>query len=310
MASCSVKTYYQVVDVKSTNLQKESNNYVYNDGICKIVYNFWSNGGNAGFSIENLSDDVIYVDLANSFLIVNGWANDYYKARNYGVGKSFQIALGKSAGKAVGISTGLSASATAYGTWRGGNLNGYPGSISAQASSQASSVVSSQVSSSISEGSSSNLVIAEKPIVAIPPHALKSISEYIIMEDVIQDCSVRLKPKKNKPEGMTLTESESPIRFRNYITYRVENSEEAKVVSNDFYIGGFTNYLSSDILKTRKYGCKKTVLKSSNEKYSPDRFYVKYDQKHSNYYSADAIGTSSGSSSKSNNDMYLNSKKK
>ena len=301
IASCNVKTYYQVVDVKSTNLQKESNNYVYNDEVCKIVYNFWKEGGDAGFSVENLSEEVLYLDLSNTFYIENGVAYDYYKARNYGVGKSSQIATSKSVGK----STGISALATVYGIWRGGSLNGYPGSISAQAS----SVTSSQVSSSIFEGSSSNLAYAEKPIVAIPPHASKSFSEYKIMEDVIQDCSVNLMVGKNKPEGMTLTESESPISFRNYITYKKGENGDTKIITNDFYIAGFTNYPSSDIVKTNKYGCKQTITKSYCEKYAPDCFYVKYDKSHSRAYSLDAIGTSKSSSKVSTEDMYFTVRK-
>lgn len=280
MASCNAGTYYQVVDVKSTNLQKESNNYVYNDGVCKIVYNFWRDGGNAGFSIENLSDDVIYVDLANTFLIVNGWAYDYYKARNYGVGKSFQVATGKSAG----MSTGLSASATAYGMWRGGALNGYPGSISAQAS----SVTSSQVSSSISEASSSNLQYAEKPIVAIPPQASKSFFEYVIMDDVIQDCSVNLKVKKGQSEGKTYTASESPINFINYITYKKGENGATKVFTNNFFLAGYKNYNYKDVIKKTKVGCKETVRLEYFELSGADRFYVKYNTMHNNYYSKDA----------------------
>ena len=301
MSSCNVKTYYQIVDVKSNNVQKENNNYVYNDGVCKIIYNFWSEGGNAGFTIENLSEEILYVDLSNTFYIENGKAYDYYKARNYGLGKSFQIATGKSVGK----STGLSALATAYGIWRGGTMNGYPGSLSAQAS----SVISSQVSSSISEGSNSNLAYAEKPIIAIPPHASKSFSEYIIMEDVIQDCSVNLMVGKNKPEGMNLTESESPVNFRNYITYRKGENGEVKTVSNDFYVGGFTNYSSIDIVKTNKYGCKQTVTKTHCEGYASDRFYVKYDKSHSRAYSLDAIGTSQSLSKGSPNNMYYTVRK-
>ena len=222
MTSCSVKTYYQVVDVKSTNLEKESNNYVYNDGVCKIVYNFWSNGGDAGFSIVNLSEDVIYVDLGNTFYIENGMAKDYSNTK-----------------------------------------------MVAELNSDVASV--------------------EKTAVAIPPHALKRISEYKVMEDIIQNCSVRLKVKKNQLEGTTFKESESPIIFKNYITYRKEGNEAAKVISNDFYISGFTNYLSKDILKTRRAGCKKGVIKTVFDKYAPDRFYVKYTQKHSRDYSADAI---------------------
>ena len=227
MTSCSVKTYYQIVDVKSTNLQKESNNYVYNDGVCKIVYNFWSNGGNAGFSIENLSDDVIYVDLGNTFYIVNGIAKDY--------------------------------------------------------SSNCKLVTELK----------SGIVSVEKTAVAIPPHASKIFSEYTISKDVIQDCSVKLLVKKNQPEGKVFTESESPVSFRNYITYRKDNEETAKVVSNDFYVAGITNYQSSDIVKKARAGCKKTLPATINEKYSPGSFYIKYVETHSTAYSADVIGTSS-----------------
>ena len=290
MTSCSVKTYYQVVDVKSSNLEKESNNYVYNDGVCKIVYNFWSEGGNAGFQVENLSDEVVYMDLGNTFYIKNGVAYDYYKARNYGFGKSSQVTKGSSV------------SATAYGIWRPWPLAGYLGSITAQSQEFASS------------GSNSNLSYAEKPIVAIPPHASKSFSEYIIMGDVFQDCSVNLMVQKNNPEGMTLTEADSPIRFSNYITYKKGESGQAKVVTNDFYIGGYTNYFSKDIIKIQKVGCKKTVFKPLFDKYAPDRFYVKYTQKHSNDYSADAIPTSSNGSYNvakgEDSDMYLSVRSK
>lgn len=287
MTSCS-KTYYQVVEVKSTNLQKENSNYVYNDGVCKIIYNFWSRGGNAGFRVENLSDEVIYMDLGNTFYIKNGVAYDYYKARSYGIGKSSQITKVKS----KGISEGISASATAYGVWRGITLDGYSGSISAQASSQTSFLTSY----AISEGSSSSLSYAEKPIVAIPPHASKSFSEYKIMTDIIQDCSVNLRVKKNNPEGQTFDESESPINFENHITYRVGENATAKVVTNKFYIGGFTNYFYKDILKVRRAGCKKTVLKTVFDKYAPDCFYMRYNQKHSRDYSLDATGALKNSS--------------
>ena len=301
MMSCSAGTYYQVVDVKSSNLQKESNNYVYNDGVCKIFYNFWAEGGDAGFMIENISDEMIYVDLGNTFFIKNGVAFDYFKARSYGVGKSTQITKVKS----NGISKGLSVSATAYGKWRGvGVLNGYPGSISAQSMSHASFLTSN----AISEGSSSNLSFAEKPIVAIPPHASKSFYEYEIMSDVIQDCSVRLKVKKKQPEGKTFDKLESPLGFENYITYRIGENEATKVITNKFYIGGFTNYLSKDVEDYERTGCQKSVLIKMNKEAAPDRFYVKYNRTHPRDYSADAIGASVSKSK--GNDMYISVRKK
>jgi len=223
MTSCS-KTYYQVVEVKSTNLQKENSNYVYNDGVCKIIYNFWSEGGDAGFQVENLSDEVVYMDLGNTFYIKNGLAKDYSNTK-----------------------------------------------MVAEINSDVASV--------------------EKAAVAIPPHASKIISEYKVMEDVIQNCSVRLKVKKNQPEGTTFTESESPIKFRNFITYRANENATAKEIVNDFYISGFTNYRSKDIMKTEQRGCKQSLIITFNDKYAPDRFYMKYDKMHPNDYSADANGS-------------------
>ena len=267
MTSCN-KTYYQIVDVKSANIQKENDHYVFNDGTCKVMYNFWSEGGNAGFTIENLSDEIVYVDLRNTFFIKNGMASDYFGSRCFSNGKSRQETNGKSV------------SAAAYGVWNVWPLDGLDGAISAQSS------------SFVSYGSNSNITVIEKPVVAIPPHSLKSFSEYKIMEDVIQDCSVNLMVFKNHPDGMTHTESDSPICFKNYITYRKGEKGEAKAVSNDFYVGGFTNYFAQDIMKAKKSGCKNTSIKSHCDKYAPDRFYVKYNGKHPNLYSADATNSS------------------
>lgn len=246
MTSCSMKTYYQVVDVKSTNLQKESNNYVYNDGVCKVVYNFWEKGGNAGFSITNLSDEIIYLDLGNTFYIKNGIAYDYYRARTHGTGKNVKLVVAKS------------------------------------------SLTNSMVTSSESNQEVSYI---EKPVVAIPPHASKSFSEYEITTDVFQNCSVKMMVKKDQPDGITFSESEAPIHFQNYITYRKGENGEAKVVKNDFHISGFTNYLSKDIIVSKKYGCKQTAIKKIHKEYAPNRFFVIYNEKHPNHNSADAKAT-------------------
>ena len=240
MTSCSLKTYYQVVEVKSTNVQKESNNYVYNDGDCKIIYNFWGEGGDAGFTIENLSDVVLYVDLGKTFYIENGKAYDYYRAKT---GKNLKLVEANNS----------------------------------------------------SNKSNSDIAFTEKPVVAIPPHASKSLYGYIIMDDVIQDCSVNLMVKKNQPEAKTYTESESPICFSNFISYRKGESEASKVITNDFYISGYTNYMSTDIIKVENVGCKKTLKLEYFDKCGSEYFYVEYNKTHSNHYSADAKGNATSS---------------
>ena len=93
MASCSSSSYVQVVDMKGS-VPVENSNFTYSDNACKITYNLWSNGGDAGFRVENLTDQVIYINLANSFFIENGTAHDYFRNRTYGKGSA--VTNGKS----------------------------------------------------------------------------------------------------------------------------------------------------------------------------------------------------------------------
>ena len=241
MTSCSVKTYYQVIDVKSTNLQRERSNYVYNDGTCMIVYNFWSDGGIAGFTITNLSDEIIYVDLKNTFYIRNGISYVYYQARSF------------TSGETLLVTNGTSTSSTTTGVWNNWPKKGLNGAIS------------SQTYSGTSVGLNSSVTTDEKSIVAIPPHASNSFSEYKIMNGVILNSNVHLMVKSNQPEGWFFKESESPITFKNYIAYKKGENGATKGITNDFYIGSYTNYRVK----------KKEPI---NNKYAPDRFYVIYDQ--------------------------------
>lgn len=260
LASCSTPSYIQIVDVKS-DVPTRNKNYVYNDGQVEITYNFWGNGGDAGFFVQNLTDQVVYVDLANSFHIKNGAANDYFRNRTFGKGSS------------ATISNAVSATAASYGVW---TLSKLAGSKSVSASATAAS------------GSSSSVTVTEKDVIAIPPHAYKCISEYNIASDVLQDCSVKLFPKKKSPETMVYSIEESPLKFTNYITYKVGENGAYKAVTQDFYIAGYTNYNSSDVEKKEKAGCKDQLTVSYNKHAAPSRYYVTYGNTHSNNYSADA----------------------
>ena len=259
MASCSSSSYVQVVDMKGS-VPVENSNFTYSDNACKITYNLWSNGGDAGFRVENLTDQVIYINLANSFFIENGTAHDYFRNRTYGKGSA--VTNGKSAAK----------SASAYGIWVLTNLLG---------------TASVSVSESEASSSSSNVTTEEKEIVAIPPHASKRFSEYSIAGDVIQDCAVKLFPKKKAPQSVTFTEGNSPIRFTKYITYKVGEEGESKVVTQDFYVSGFTNYNYKDVVGKEKAGCKSQVTIDYNKYAHATKYYITYGKAHNNSNSAD-----------------------
>lgn len=251
MASCSVKSYIQIVDVKSS-LPLKSDSYVYSDDVCEITYDFWRNGGNPGFVMENLSDKTIYIDLGNSFFIKNGSAYDYFRNRTFTEESSSSIL------------SSVSNTAAAY-------------------------VISPvRVSSTATRMLSNGVSVKEKQMVAIPPHSYKVISEYLIDGEVLEDCSVKLFPKKNLSESITFDEANSPIKFTNYITYRVGENEASQTLTHEFYVGGYTNYNKIDVDQRIHVGCKNQLTRWMNKYADGKRYYVTYDSHHRNDFSADA----------------------
>lgn len=80
----------------------------------------------------------------------------------------------------------------------------------------------------------------ELDIVAVPPHALKRISEYSINNTLYLDCDLCLFPAAKAT--MNFTVDNSPLIFSNYITYHVGLAGEYKVIDNQFYLSSVTNY--------------------------------------------------------------------
>ena len=83
LSSCKT-VFYQVYKTESTShANKQDGRLFFEDAACKVSYNLWDEGGNVGFCLFNKTDENIYVDLGESFFILNGIAYDYYKNRVY-----------------------------------------------------------------------------------------------------------------------------------------------------------------------------------------------------------------------------------
>lgn len=281
MASCARDPYCQVFKVSSTNVKSESGNYIYDDENCSIIYNFWTSGGNPGFVIKNKSTNTIYVDLTNTFLVTNEHAQDYYLNRTFSKGYS------SSSSKTAGISRGVAGSVSAsgiYNAYSGTGLAGKLGSVAAGFSSS----TSRNSSVTVSNGTSSGVTYTESPVVTIPPKSYKTISEYILVSDVLQDCQLTMLVKKNAPSSLSYNEETTPIRFANHITYYVGEDKTAHKVENNFYISQITNYHPKDVYEKIKYGCINSVKGKINKLNSGMSFYVNYNEMHSRLFSKDA----------------------
>lgn len=81
-ASTSTKNYYQVYETKSENSKLDNNLLSFEDENCEISYNLWGEeGGNAGFSIFNKTNQLITLNKDKCFFILNGISYDYYLNR-------------------------------------------------------------------------------------------------------------------------------------------------------------------------------------------------------------------------------------
>lgn len=81
MTSCT-SYFYQVYKAEPSNdIVLKNGSLVYEDENCHVSYNFWGDNGNIGFSFYNKTDKDIYLNLGESYFVVNGVANDYFKNR-------------------------------------------------------------------------------------------------------------------------------------------------------------------------------------------------------------------------------------
>jgi hypothetical protein len=223
-----------------------------------VIYNFWERGGNPGFRIFNKTDKNVYVDLSSSFFIHNNRAFDYYRGREFNVQNS--ISVSKSA------SASASAAVVLYG------MLGYYDASAGKSVSYGNSV-------GINGVESQGMTFHEKPVVCIPPHSEKYFSEYSILESIVRFCEIKQDYPKSASEASLYQRDNSPVVFKNIISYFVDNKEDVKLIENEFWISEIINYTYrkatiEDVTKECEYDY--GTLTTSFSVSAPDKFYNTY----------------------------------
>lgn len=260
MSSCS-SLYYQFYKTAPIgDIIKQNNSLIFENEDCKIIYNFWCEGGDIGFTFLNKTDEIIQIKLDKCFFVLNGFAYDYFKNREYIYSSSSSL-----------LNSFTNASATSY-----ANVNS---SVFGQVN--ATSRTADRLSSS-----GHSVTTLEMKDVFVPPHSAKNISEYNINNSLYKDCDMTLTPSTKKQKlPLTFSLTNSPYIFRNMITYSVGESSDFKKVENGFYVQEISNSAESDAVKLEyeKICGKETMTQIKifkNE--SPDMFYIKYNMDVSN----------------------------
>ena len=275
-SSCSVtKSYYQVFKTQSKEkMQSDGKSLVYSDANCSIFYNFWSDGGNLEFAIQNNSEKNIYLNKRECFFICNGYAYDYFKNRTYTATKGLQV--GSSATKAANEAVSSSVS--------GVNVYGYDqtNSIAAAKNYAITAGIASSISNSISW--------EEPEIICIPPKTTKVISEFEKITNIlVRNCNLFRYPTDKQINSSIFSEIESPLVFCNKLAYYLGESKDLIKINNEFYVSEIKNLTQKNMIEIKseyeEYCGEKLSLKSKKSYWkdaTPDKFYIRYSKSPAN----------------------------
>lgn len=218
--SCS--PVYQVLETSSPDTKPEKELFIFENNDVKIDFNFWSDGGSISFYIYNKLDRPIYIDWNKSHLIYNGNSYEYWI-------DSEQTKTFYSSSTSINTVTSMNTLA------------------------KTSSAVRQ------TSGIESRIEIKPKKIIHIPSKSRVFVSKFSIRNNPYYNCDFNLKSIISKTEFKTknFTQEDSPINFRNYITYSVlENFDESKIIDNQFYISSIKNMTFDQFLGKIEYKTK------------------------------------------------------
>lgn len=215
-SSCS--PMYQVLETTSPDAKLENDNYVFENSELIIKYNLWTYGGKVSFLITNKTEQPIYIDWNKSHFIYNGASYEYWYDSEEA--KSFYTSSSISGNETFTNAIVNVFGGSGYGTERSTTI-GYK---------QTNTVAT-------------NSKYKPKQIIHIPPNSSIFVSKFSISNREYFSCEFPFRYSSSKnPVSKTFTKESSPLLFRNYLTYSVnDNFEQSKVVNNEFYISSVIN---------------------------------------------------------------------
>lgn len=254
--SCN-STYYQVYEMGSNSLVQKENSMVFENEDVKVLYNLWSNDGRVAFVIENNTPNDIFVDMSQSFLIVNGMANDYYRDREF-------------------TTTSLTAVGVDFGRTLWTRQYDVPTRTIA-------------THSSTTHTSTSSVTEREKPVICIPAKSYKSFGSYTLAPTLQIKCSKNVDMPNSHSIVATYVETTSPLKANNRIAYSYDKDcHNLKFIDNDFYVVSVKNYSNNaavEKVKTKENCYDKQTTTSYQFKIGgPNKFYKTYDGGHFSVY--------------------------
>lgn len=261
LTACTPTAYEQIATLSSENVQLDANGtFAYKNTLMTIEYNFWSETGKCDFIITNHSDNDLYLDLAKSYFIKNGFANDYYQARTY-VYSDRSMTSSKTTTAIASSFEKENAMFNLFGTAKAKNGN---------------NAASSETTAFAAE-KGKTVEYSEKPVICIPAHCKKVVSEFNITSSLYRECGFVRDPSKDEKSIKTFTASTSPVLIENRLMFKT--GEKEIPVNNRFFISQYQNIAYKDAtqkVEIEKCSGRKTKVRVHNLS-AKNKFYITYD---------------------------------
>lgn len=257
--SCT-QSFYQIYTMNSKDLKMQDNSLLFENADCQVSYNFWSDGGYVSFAFINKTDRDIFINMNESFLVVNGNAHNYFEAKTYTYGSAFATTIG------YGESLGVSLSGKT-GIWSNKHYTASAG-----------------VAARISSGSSimNSVSRKEQEVVCIPANSFKTFSKFCLSPDIYQKCEEKVDYPSKKVSLAKFDSDNSPIMINNRLTYGFKSDNMDKHIDNVFWLGEIENYSEKSAVERKsEKGCYDFVSKEIKlfKIGKPSQFYRHYQKR-------------------------------
>ncbi|MDD2385153.1 MAG: hypothetical protein PHP52_00030 [Bacteroidales bacterium] len=213
--ACTPQTYYQLVETESKDLVKHLDYLSFENDDLQISYDFWGDRGSGSFIVFNKTDKDVFIDLKRSHLIINDFAHTYFQNRIYETPKiSFFSAANEEEIKEQ-------------------KKIKFPGITPKTITNQAADVVK----------------FNEERIICIPPNCSQFVFGFYLQTELYRNCNLIRFPKPKELSSQEFSYEESPLQFRNRITYSFsEDITNYKSIENEFRAVKITNYPENGFL--------------------------------------------------------------
>ena len=257
--SCT-QSFYQIYTMDSKDLKMQDNSLLFENADCQVSYNFWSDGGYVSFAFKNKTDRDIFINMNESFLVVNGNAHNYFEAKTYTYGSAFAASIG------YGESLGVSLSGKT-GVWSNKH---YTASAGVAASITSKSAIMNTVS------------IKEQEVVCIPANSFKTFSKFCLSPAIYQKCVKKVDYPSKKVSLAKFDSDNSPIMMNNRLTYGFKSDNMDKHIDNVFWLGEIENYSEKSAIERKsEKGCYDYLSKEIKvfKIGTPSQFYRHYQKR-------------------------------